>query len=133
MGVCLNKKCITSNQKIKDTIHLEIDEKKEIDINNIQDENEEKQNNLDESELTKKEKKEQNQKDQNRINNNGIINYKIESKFKSRLIRYSHNGHISNNSLNIYNENTDNFDQYIHFTNGIDKKNTVSGVTFTNS
>ena len=145
MGVCLEKDCTLFKEKVKDGINIEINEKNKIDIKYNQEE--ENQNNLEESELTKKDKQivnnQNNQNNQNNINNennqndinnskttNGYIIYKIQSKFKSKVVRCSNNGHLSSNSVNIYDENNnknkDKNDKLIYFTNFNDKNNNNS-------
>ena len=126
MGVCLEKKCSINQEKVNGALNVEIKEK-----NKLFNQEEENQNNIEESELTKKDKQNVNQ---NNINNskatNGYITYKIQSKFKSKIIRCSNNGQLSNNSINIYNENhiktKDKFDKLIYFTNLINKNDNNS-------
>ena len=75
-----------------------------------------------------------NQNNQNNISNskttNGYIIYKLQSKFKYKVIRCSNNGHLSSNSVNLYSDNNnktkDKFDKLIYFTNFNDKNNNDS-------
>ena len=130
MGVCLEKDCSLFKEKVKDGLNIEINEKNKIDIKYNQEE--ENQNNLEESELTKKDKQIVN--NQNNISNskttNGYIIYKLQSKFKYKVIRCSNNGHLSSNSVNLYSDNNnktkDKFDKLIYFTNFNDKNNNDS-------
>ena len=136
MGVCLEKDCSLFKEKVKDGLNIEINEKNKIDIKYNQEE--ENQNNLEESELTKKDKQivnnQNNQNNQNNISNskttNGYIIYKLQSKFKYKVIRCSNNGHLSSNSVNLYSDNNnktkDKFDKLIYFTNFNDKNNNDS-------
>ena len=136
MGVCLEKECSLFKGKVKDGLNVEINEKNKIDIKYNQEE--ENQNNLEESELTKKDKQivnnQNNQNNQNNISNskttNGYIIYKLQSKFKYKVIRCSNNGHLSSNSVNLYSDNNnktkDKFDKLIYFTNFNDKNNNDS-------
>ena len=133
MGVCLEKECSLFKGKVKDGLNVEINEKNKIDIKYNQEE--ENQNNLEESELTKKDKQiVNNQNNQNNISNskttNGYIIYKLQSKFKYKVIRCSNNGHLSSNSVNLYSDNNnktkDKFDKLIYFTNFNDKNNNDS-------
>ena len=136
MGVCLEKDCSLFKEKVKDGLNIEINEKNKIDIKYNQEE--ENQNNLEESELTKKDKQivnnQNNQNNQNNISNskttNGYIIYKLQSKFKYKVIRCSNNGHLSSNSVNLYSDNNnktkDKFDKLIYFTNFNDKNNNNS-------
>ena len=131
MGVCLDKDCTIYKGKDKEDLNVEINEKNKIDIKLNQEE--ENQNNIEESELTKKDKQNLNQ---NNINNskttNGFIIYKFQSKFKCKAIRCSNNGHLSSNSVKIYNENNkkdnDKLDKLIYFTNLNDKNNNNSTI-----
>ena len=133
MGVCLEKDCSLFKEKVKDGLNIEINEKNKIDIKYNQEE--ENQNNLEECELTKKDKQiVNNQNNQNNISNskttNGYIIYKLQSKFKYKVIRCSNNGHLSSNSVNLYSDNNnktkDKFDKLIYFTNFNDKNNNDS-------
>ena len=133
MGVCLEKDCSLFKEKVKDGLNIEINEKNKIDIKYNQEE--ENQNNLEGSELTKKDKQiVNNQNNQNNISNskttNGYIIYKLQSKFKYKVIRCSNNGHLSSNSVNLYSDNNnktkDKFDKLIYFTNFNDKNNNDS-------
>ena len=144
MGVCLEKECTLFKGKAKDDLNIEINEKNKIDIKYNQEE--ENQNNLEESELTKKDKQivnnqnnqniQNNQNMQNNINNSkttsGYTIYKLQSKFKYKVIRCSNNGHLSSNSVNIFNENNnktkDKFDKLIYFTNFNEQNNNNSSV-----
>ena len=135
MGVCLEKECTLFKEKEKDDLNVEVNEKNKIDIKYNQEE--ENQNYLEESELTKKDKQiVNNQNNQNNINNSkttsGYISYKFQSKFKYKVIRCSNNGHLSSNSVNLYNENNnktkDKFDKLIYFTNLNEQNNNNSSV-----
>ena len=135
MGVCLEKDCSLFKEKVKDGLNIEINEKNKIDIKYNQEE--ENQNNLEESELTKKDKQiVNNQNNQNNISNskttNGYIIYKLQSKFKYKVIRCSNNGHLSSNSVNLYSDNNnktkDKFDKLIYFTNFNEQNNNNSSV-----
>ena len=135
MGVCLEKECTLFKEKEKDDLNVDINEKNKIDIKYNQEE--ENQNYLEESELTKKDKQiVNNQNNQNNINNSkttsGYISYKFQSKFKYKVIRCSNNGHLSSNSVNLYNENNnktkDKFDKLIYFTNLNEQNNNNSSV-----
>ena len=143
MGVCLENACFKYGKNQKKTIHIDLNNKEKIkEYNPIENfYNEEKQIYIDESESTKKNITDQNIINQNQLNNinNNIINYKIQSRFKSEKMKYSHNGHLSNNIINInnyYQNNTkdkDNFEKKIHFTNFFENKNNISGISITNS
>ena len=133
MGVCLDKNCIKGRQqKIKDSIDLDVNENKINNSNNNNEEKKEKPNCLEENQLTDANKNNQNVK-----NEHEIIYYNFKSKYKSKLVNHSKNGHLSNsnnysnnNYINII--NNDNCDNLIHFTNFIDKKiNNVSRITNT--
>ena len=144
MGVCLDKECSLYKEKIKEGLNIEVNEKNNIDMKYNQEE--ENQNNLEESELTKKDKQNinnQNMTNQNNnnINNskttNGYILYKLQSKFKCKVIRCSNHGHLSSNSVNIYNDNNninkEKFDKLIYFTNLNDKNNSNNNSVIINT
>ncbi len=130
MGVCLNNNYIKNRQqKLKESICIDINENK-INDDNKNEDSKEKQNCLEDNQLD-----DENKKNQNMTNENGIIYYSFQSRFKSKLLNYSKNGHLSNKYSNknyIDIKNNDNFENLVHFTNFIDKKiNNVSGITNT--
>ena len=145
MGVCLNEKCIKGHEKINNnTLNINIKEKIENDNNNnIKPDTEENQINFDENELTKKNVQEQNQNNLNQNQNEiipsktGVINYKLESRFKTKVFNFSQNGHISsktmkiNNDYSNYDQNKENFEKLIHFTDCTNKKKKTSDITNT--
>ena len=131
MGACLDKNCIKGRQqKIKDSIDLDVNENKINNSNNNNEEKKEKPNCLEENQLT-----DENKNNQKVKNEHEIIYYNFKSKYKSKLVNHSKNGHLSNNYSNnnyINIINNDNCDNLIHFTNFIDKKiNNVSRITNT--
>ena len=130
MGACLEKNCIKGReQKLKESISIDINENK-INDNNNNEENKEKQNFVEDNQLTS-----ENKKNQNMMKDNGIIYYSFQSRYKSKLVNYIKNGHLINNySNNNYIDitNNDNCENLIHFTNFNDKKiNNISRITNT--
>ena len=131
MGTCLEKNCIKSRQqKLKESISIDIYENKISENNNNNEESKEKQNCLEDNLLTYG-----NKKNKNMAKDNGITYYSFQSRYKSKFVNHSKNGHLNNNFSNknyIDITNNDNCENLIHFTNFINKKmNNISGITNT--
>ena len=145
MGVCLNQKYITNNlldnkpskEHQAQVINLNIDNTAQNKEQNQQD-NEKDKNNDNKNEISP----DSNQNDIikssinngqiqaiNKLKNNNdkIINFQIQSKYRTKFFNNSiNNNNLNNNSINNYNEsqntNINNFEKYIFFTNLNEKK-----------
>ena len=149
MGVCLNKKEITSllldikslgdNQNTVINLDLNKEDKNNTIQNNKRNINEINKNIIekDTKKILKNDEIEENNKLMNK--NGKIINYNFQSKYKSRFFNNSLNNNVNNNSINtIYesfntNINKENCEKYIYFTNLKDKKMNAAASTASNS
>ena len=148
MGVCINKKDITSllldikssGENQNSVINLNIKEDKNNIIQNNKDLINEKDKNIIETDKIKVLKNDEIEENNRIINKYGkIINFNLQSKYKSKFFNNSSNVNLKNNSINTFYEsintniNKENCEKYIYFTNLKDKKMNAAASTASNS
>ena len=148
MGVCLNKKDITnllldiksSGENQNSVINLNINEDKNNIIQNNKDLINEKDKNIIETDKIKVLKNDEIEENNRIMNKYGkIINFNLQSKYKSKFFNNSSNVNLKNNSINTFYEsintniNKENCEKYIYFTNLKDKKMNAAASTASNS
>ena len=148
MGVCLNKKDITnllldiksSGENQNSVINLNIKEDKNNIIQNNKDLINEKDKNIIETDKIKVLKNDEIEENNRIMNKYGkIINFNLQSKYKSKFFNNSSNVNLKNNSINTFYEsintniNKENCEKYIYFTNLKDKKMNAAASTASNS
>ena len=148
MGVCINKKDITSllldikssGENQNSVINLNINEDKNNIIQNNKDLINEKDKNIIETDKIKVLKNDEIEENNRIINKYGkIINFNLQSKYKSKFFNNSSNVNLKNNSINTFYEsintniNKENCEKYIYFTNLKDKKMNAAASTASNS
>ena len=148
MGVCINKKDITSllldikssGENQNSVINLNINEDKNNIIQNNKDLINEKDKNIIETDKIKVLKNDEIEENNRIMNKYGkIINFNLQSKYKSKFFNNSSNVNLKNNSINTFYEsintniNKENCEKYIYFTNLKDKKMNAAASTASNS
>ena len=148
MGVCLKKKDITnllldiksSGENQNSVINLNINEDKNNIIQNNKDLINEKDKNIIETDKIKVLKNDEIEENNRIMNKYGkIINFNLQSKYKSKFFNNSSNVNLKNNSINTFYEsintniNKENCEKYIYFTNLKDKKMNAAASTASNS